>query len=203
MIKKFKIIRIVAYILLIILMIASTVLLFHFKDYHYMIGISVSLFCIVLLHFLIKRSEYKTDPVLYYALSGLPSNKKSRAVFHYKFWKEQKPFEFEENIAILYSKIGYKVQITSKTGDGGVDIIAQKNYETFAIQCKLYSTPVGPQHLRELNGVVCNPANKFSKGLLITSNKFTENTIKEAKGTKVHLVDIRDLVRLSMKYKLL
>lgn len=46
-------------------------------------------------------------------------------------------FEFEEYVADLLRKLKYKnVKVTRKTGDNGVDILAEKGSRKYAIQCK-------------------------------------------------------------------
>lgn len=53
-------------------------------------------------------------------------------------------FEFEYYCADLLSANGFvNVEVTRSTGDYGVDILAEKEGITFAIQCKRYSKPVG------------------------------------------------------------
>jgi restriction system protein len=52
------------------------------------------------------------------------------------------PIEFEFLIAELYSKMGYEVNVTKKTHDDGIDIIAKNSdvakKELIMIQCKRY-----------------------------------------------------------------
>lgn len=47
--------------------------------------------------------------------------------------------KFEEYIAKMLRKLGYSnVEVTPESGDYGVDVLAQKNDITYAIQCKYY-----------------------------------------------------------------
>mgnify|MGYP001767548578 CR=1 FL=1 len=51
-------------------------------------------------------------------------------------------YQFEEFIAQCLNSIGYKTEVTKKSGDYGADIIAQKQGAKIAIQVKHYSNKV-------------------------------------------------------------
>lgn len=52
--------------------------------------------------------------------------------------------QFEYFLADLYQKLGYKIQLTSSTGDYGADLIIKSNVgEQTVIQAKRYSSRVG------------------------------------------------------------
>lgn len=61
-------------------------------------------------------------------------------------------FMFEEYIANLLKDLGYiNVEVTPPVGDFGVDVLAEKNGFTYAIQCKLYSNNnVGPDAVQQI-----------------------------------------------------
>ena len=69
------------------------------------------------------------------------------------WWQKLDGWEFEEEVARVFRLNGYKVKVTKKTGDGGIDIILYKNDLKYAVQCKHYSNPVPVEYLRALNGV--------------------------------------------------
>src|SRR5699024_9889553 len=48
------------------------------------------------------------------------------------------PFEFEKLIAKLFRRMGYTANVTSKTGDFGIDVIAKRENDIIAIQAKKY-----------------------------------------------------------------
>ncbi len=52
------------------------------------------------------------------------------------------PEYFEKQIAAYYSKLNYKIKMTPKSYDYGVDIIAEKESEKIAIQVKLYDVRI-------------------------------------------------------------
>ncbi|MBQ9297752.1 MAG: restriction endonuclease [Clostridia bacterium] len=58
---------------------------------------------------------------------------------------------FEDYTANLLKKMGYiNVETTPKSGDFGVDVLAEKDGITYAVQCKLYSGDVGVDAVKEI-----------------------------------------------------
>jgi len=84
---------------------------------------------------------------------------------------------FEELVAELFDGFGYTVELTSKTRDGGKDIIAisKKNQiaTKYLIECKRPNpgNPVGVGVVRELMGVKVDE--KATKAILATTTYFT------------------------------
>jgi restriction system protein len=81
--------------------------------------------------------------------------------------------EFEEFVGKYLMELGYIIQATPKTGDGGIDFHAWRNdgEEYAVVQCKNWSSPVGAREVRELYGTMM--ANKANRAILITSSDFT------------------------------
>ena len=101
--------------------------------------------------------------------------------------------QFENYIGLLLQKSGYKnVIVTRASGDFGADIIAEKDGEKYAIQCKRYSKFVGPKPI----GEVLRGMNRYKcgKGIVITNNYFTKQAIEESKISHVELWDRKKLV---------
>ena len=46
--------------------------------------------------------------------------------------------EFENFIALLFSKMGYSAKTTKSSGDQGIDVIAERNNLIISIQAKCY-----------------------------------------------------------------
>lgn len=96
--------------------------------------------------------------------------------------------QFEKYIGELLKKIGFKnVIVTKGSGDFGADIIAEKDGNKYAFQCKRFSSTIGPKPigevLRGMNKYKCN------KGVVITNNYFTNQAIQEAEVSNVELWD--------------
>ena len=115
-----------------------------------------------------------------------------------------KPREFEEFVAEIYEKLGYRVELTKATRDGGKDIILYADGPTghnmFYVECKKYDkeNPVGVRLVRNLYGVV--EADKATAGILVTSSSFTKDAREFAKDVyrRLTLYDYMEL--LSMVY---
>lgn len=96
--------------------------------------------------------------------------------------------EFEEFCAELLEKKGYEnVELTGKSHDKGVDIFADKNGVSYAIQCKCYSEPVGIKAVQEVYAgkdyYCCMVA------VVMTNQSFTKSAIEFASRLNVLLWD--------------
>ena len=114
-------------------------------------------------------------------------------------------YDFEEFLKMYLEKIGLdEIQITKRSRDGGIDLIAIRNgigefsntdSINYYIQAKRYKTnKVNVSTLRELKGVI-----PFGhRGMLITTSGFTNDVINEADNDlskPVTLVDGKLLLR--------
>ena len=111
--------------------------------------------------------------------------------------------EFEHVIEELYHSMEYDTELTPATRDGGHDIIATKQdigrKEVISVECKLYTSPVGVEHVRNLKGVISY--NGCNKGILFTSAYFSTNAISLAKQDhSIELVPGPELVTLLNEY---
>jgi superfamily II DNA or RNA helicase len=114
------------------------------------------------------------------------------------------PQEFERLIAALYERMGYSVKVTPPTRDQGVDIfakwISEGGTENLAIQCKHYPNGiVGVEHVRSLYGVIqAQPS--ITKGILISSGKFSKDCKDFAEGKRIELFGGQYIQTLMKKY---
>ncbi len=86
------------------------------------------------------------------------------------------PRDLEIAAGKLYEAMGYRAQVTPYSHDGGIDVIARREVgystEKIAVQCKLQTSAVGVQALRDLLGVIsADPS--FTKGVLVTTSGIT------------------------------
>ena len=113
---------------------------------------------------------------------------------------EISPREFEKLVADVFSKQGYKVEMTPATRDGGCDIIATRDISGIPymvlIECKKYSASrkVDVQLVRSLLGVQSD--RKANKAILVTSSLFTKDAREFAERQKylISLIDINTLL---------
>lgn len=111
---------------------------------------------------------------------------------------EMTGFEFEDFIGYLFGKMGYKVVVTQKSNDQGIDIIAQDNFAKIGIQAKCYSSTVGNKAIQE--AVAGKSYYKCDKVLVITNNYFTKSAIQLAQCNGVGLIDKEELSYMMDKY---
>lgn len=96
--------------------------------------------------------------------------------------------DYEYVVADYLRSRGYhNVKVTKGSGDFGVDVIATKNGIKYAVQCKLYSSPVGVSAVQE---VVAGKAYYGCKGaMVVTNSTFTAAAEKLADLNDVILLD--------------
>ena len=100
-------------------------------------------------------------------------------------------YEFENYISTLLTKMGFDVEVTQYSNDGGIDLIATYEKPIFSgkyiVQCKKWATSVGQPEVRDLYGVVMDQ--RANKGILITTSDFTAQAYEFAKGKNIELIN--------------
>jgi restriction system protein len=115
-----------------------------------------------------------------------------------------KPDAFERLCQRLLRENGFeKVEVTGKTGDGGIDgkgIININGLISFPIifQCKRYQGSVGSKVVRDFRGAMVGRADR---GLIITTGSFTADAYKEALRDGAPPIDLVDGTQLMNKLK--
>ncbi len=106
------------------------------------------------------------------------------------------PNDFENYIADVYSRLGYKTEKVGGSYDGGVDVVAIKDGIKHYIQCKKYITSkVSVGDVRNFAGALTDKLSR-GKGIFITTNIFTTEAEKYAEDKPIELVDGDGLLRL-------
>ena len=108
---------------------------------------------------------------------------------------ELSPRKFEELVASILKDMGFDVELTQATRDGGRDIIAHVrnavcSYLTH-IECKRYAADnkVGVGIIREVIGV--HHIRKATKSIIVTTSFFSHDALKEAERMENQL-DLKD-----------
>ena len=109
--------------------------------------------------------------------------------------KRMHPFKFEDYIAKLYKNMGYSVKQTKRTGDGGKDMIATKNGQTYFVECKRYSDPVNVHKMRDFVGA-CVLGGKDIKGIYVTTSSFTNDAKSAANRIGIQMIDGNKLMSM-------
>lgn len=127
-------------------------------------------------------------------------------------WKEQllstllsiQPDAFERLAKRLLRECGFmKVEVTGKSGDGGIDgegIARINEFLSFRVifQCKRYQKSITSSQIRDFRGAM---QGRTDKGLFITTSTFTRDAIKEATRDGVPVIDLIDGELLCEKLK--
>ena len=128
-------------------------------------------------------------------------------------WKEKllkiiitnlSPNAFERLIQRILREKGFsQVEVTGRTGDGGIDgvgIAKINGILSFHIifQCKRYTGKVGAKDMRDFRGAMVG---RTDKGLFITTGYFTRDAITEASRDGAPVIDLIDGDILAEKLK--
>lgn len=96
--------------------------------------------------------------------------------------------EFEYFCADLLRKKGFiEVEVTKGSGDYGIDILAEKEGVTYAIQCKCYQVPIGVKAIQE--AYAGRDYYDRMVGAVLTNQYFTTPAVEAAKKLKILLWD--------------
>ena len=96
--------------------------------------------------------------------------------------------EFEYFCADLLEQRGFvEVEVTRGSGDYGIDILAEKDGVTYAVQCKRYTAPVGVKAIQE--AYAGRDYYDRMVGAVMTNQYFTAPAVEAAKKLKILLWD--------------
>lgn len=108
---------------------------------------------------------------------------------------ELSPKAFEHYVAALFRRKGYRVNVSGRSGDEGVDLeIIQPNGKRAIAQCKRYRNTVGPDVVRELFGTMIHE--RVHHAFLVTTAPISEGAYEWAKDKPMTLIDGQSLARL-------
>jgi len=102
--------------------------------------------------------------------------------------------QFEQLVKRIYFHLGYQTEVVGQSGDHGIDLLAQREGEVIAIQCKRWSNPVGEPIVRDFYGALMH--SKAERGQIIAADEFTEAAKSFAEGKPIQLVDIHALLEV-------
>ncbi|MER5355301.1 restriction endonuclease [Kitasatospora sp. NPDC002551] len=108
------------------------------------------------------------------------------------------PIEFEELIAELFRLRGFRVMTTARSGDAGVDVVAEDldpvTGGRIVIQAKRYRSTVSPTAVRDLDSTVRHHG--AIKGILVTTAGFGPGSYEYIRNKPLTLVSGPELVEL-------
>ncbi|MER7772872.1 restriction endonuclease [Kitasatospora sp. NPDC096140] len=111
---------------------------------------------------------------------------------------EMDPLDFEDLIAELFRLRGFRVMTTARSGDVGVDVVAEDldpvTGGKIVIQAKRYKKTVPPTAVRDLESTVRHHG--AIKGILVTTAGFGRGSYSYIEGKPLTLVSGPELVEL-------
>lgn len=110
--------------------------------------------------------------------------------------REIDPYEFEKLVAEIWRNYGYDCEVTSGSGDKGIDIIATRSApvsEVNIIQAKRYSSDnkIGSKEVREY--ATLRQQEDADKVILVTTSEFTDPARDLAESLEVDIINGREL----------
>jgi restriction system protein len=142
-----------------------------------------------------------------------PSDETARELNEEERWKDRlsavltqklEPAGFERLVQRILRESGFiHVEVTGRTGDGGIDgkgIARIHGFMSFHVlfQCKRYKGSVAASEIRDFRGAMVGRADK---GLFITTGSFTPAAVKEATRDGAPPIDLVDGEELAEKLK--
>lgn len=104
-------------------------------------------------------------------------------------------WEFEEYVAELLVRNGYhNVEVTKGSGDQGVDILAQKDDVSYAIQCKHYESKIPNRAVQEAYAGACFYG--CDVPVVLTNSYFSPSALELGDEIGVELWDREELKKL-------
>lgn len=107
--------------------------------------------------------------------------------------------EFEEYLAVSFTKIGYDVEMTGLSRDFGADLILEKDGVTTAVQAKRYSEPVGIPAIQQV--YAAKAYYDCDESMVVTNSYYTVPAMNLAEKTGTVLWDRDDICEVFLSQK--
>ncbi len=111
-----------------------------------------------------------------------------------KFWRSLSGLQFEDEIANLYRKQGYDAQKTRITGDGGVDIILNKDNKRIIVQCKAHNKKISIGVAREL--VASMQDFNADEGIIACLEGATKPVLDYIKNKNIVVISLSEIMQM-------
>ena len=110
------------------------------------------------------------------------------------FWMSLTGHQFEDAVAAVFRRAGYDAKVSKHGGDGGVDIVLQKEGKRIAVQCKAHKTPIGPSVARDLLGTMAPFG--FDEGIIASRSGFTGGVYEFTQDKRIALMDLAAILKM-------
>lgn len=132
------------------------------------------------------RLEYMVEKIVEFFADTLQTNIIQK--------KSKNPLDYEKQIALQLKQLGFNAHATKGSGDQGADVLADKKGVKFAIQCKMYSKPVGNKAVQEANAA--RDFYKCNYAVVVTNAGYTKSARQAANACDVILLNENQLNKL-------
>lgn len=110
-----------------------------------------------------------------------------RRISQTTYWKSLRGIDLEKGLKTLLEIKEWKVKLTKKVGDAGIDLICEKGNLKILVQCKGHKSPLSVSAIRDAAGVKL--ANNPDAMVVVAPNGFTKGSIQFALKADIKLVD--------------
>ncbi len=106
------------------------------------------------------------------------------------------PKAFEDAVAVMYERLGYKVKQTPYSNDKGKDAILKKNGVKYLVECKRYAPNrrIGRPSLQKFYAAIVEEG--ASMGFFVTTSEFAKTAYEYGPKFKIELINGPRLVSL-------
>lgn len=105
--------------------------------------------------------------------------------------------QFEHYLVQLFTRMGYKVNLTPAAGDYGADLIISKDGKKIAVQAKRYTKNVGLKAVQEVRTAVDHYGAQGA--WVVTNADYTEQAYNLAKSNGVRLINREGLIEMILQ----
>lgn len=105
------------------------------------------------------------------------------------------PYKFENVVASVYKDLGFRVRVTGRSGDGGIDVILEGGGDLLiGVQVKRYKEKINVEQIRSLAGALFLEG--ITRGIFVTTSSFQSGAQQVAdksrlRGIPIELIDAK------------
>lgn len=114
-----------------------------------------------------------------------------------RYWHSLDGHQFEDAVATVFRRAGFVAAVSKHGGDGGVDIILEKDNARIAVQCKACQASIGPSVARDFYGTMLHFG--FEKGIIVSRSGFTKGVYEFVQNKPITVMDLDGILRIDSK----
>ncbi|HPS57040.1 MAG TPA: restriction endonuclease [Spirochaetota bacterium] len=111
-----------------------------------------------------------------------------------EYLQTMNPIKFEELVSYLYTQMGYETELTTATGDHGVDLFVYKDDKKIAIQCKRVISKVGEPVIRDLYGAMHDAG--ADAAIIVTTGSVSKQAKAWIQNKPIEIIELLALRKL-------